>query len=102
VLRSFYGFWIDDVGAGPLINPVPLDRRGRRPNAHILALIPTLPIWDAIPQRERGRRLRGAQTILHWLQTHPGDGWQDRWLAAGPTATHNAWTRSSKTILVLS
>jgi integrase len=34
VLRSFYGFWIDDVGAGPLINPVPLDRRGRRPNAH--------------------------------------------------------------------
>jgi integrase/recombinase XerD len=25
VLRSFYRFWIDDVGAGPLINPVPLD-----------------------------------------------------------------------------
>jgi integrase len=34
VLRSFYRFWIDDVGAGPLINPVLLDRRGRRPNAH--------------------------------------------------------------------
>jgi integrase/recombinase XerD len=34
VLRSFYRFWIDDVGAGPLINPVPLERRGRRPNAH--------------------------------------------------------------------
>lgn len=34
VLRSFYRFWIDDVGAGPLINPVPLDRRGHRPHAH--------------------------------------------------------------------
>jgi hypothetical protein len=34
VLRSFYQFWIDEMGAGPLINPVQLDRRGSRPNAH--------------------------------------------------------------------
>lgn len=34
VLRGFYQFWIEDVGSGPLINPVQLDRRGRRPNAH--------------------------------------------------------------------
>jgi integrase len=33
VLRSFYEFWIE-LGGGPLINPVPLDRRGRRPHAH--------------------------------------------------------------------
>lgn len=33
VLRSFYLFWIE-IGEGPLINPVRLDRRGRRPNAH--------------------------------------------------------------------
>lgn len=33
VLRSFYLFWIE-MGEGPLINPVRLDRRGRRPNAH--------------------------------------------------------------------
>jgi integrase/recombinase XerD len=33
VVRSFYEFWIE-LGEGPLINPVPLDRRGRRPNAH--------------------------------------------------------------------
>jgi integrase/recombinase XerD len=32
VLRSFYGFWIER-GGGPLINPVQLDRRGRR-HAH--------------------------------------------------------------------
>lgn len=33
VLRGFYEFWIE-LGEGPLVNPVALDRRGRRPNAH--------------------------------------------------------------------
>lgn len=33
VVRSFYQFWIER-GSGPLVNPVVLDRRGRRPNAH--------------------------------------------------------------------
>lgn len=33
VVRAFYEFWIEQ-GAGPLINPVPVDRRGRRANAH--------------------------------------------------------------------
>lgn len=33
VLRSFYEFWIDR-GQGPLVNRVPLARRGRRSNAH--------------------------------------------------------------------
>jgi integrase/recombinase XerD len=33
VIRSFYEFWIE-AGGGPLINPVPLDRRGGRVNAH--------------------------------------------------------------------
>lgn len=33
VLRSFYEFWIEQ-GAGPLVNPVVLERRGRRANAH--------------------------------------------------------------------
>jgi integrase/recombinase XerD len=33
VLRSFYEFWIE-LGGGPLVNPVALDRRGRRPNAY--------------------------------------------------------------------
>ena len=30
VLRSFYEYWIE-LGGGPLVNPVVLDRRGRRP-----------------------------------------------------------------------
>jgi integrase/recombinase XerD len=39
VLRSFYEFWIES-GGGPLVNPVTLDRRGRRPNAHHNSLEP--------------------------------------------------------------
>jgi integrase len=42
VLRSFYLFWIE-MGEGPLINPVRLDRRGRRPNAHHNPLEPFRP-----------------------------------------------------------
>lgn len=42
VLRSFYLFWIE-MGVGPLINPVRLDRRGRRPNAHHNPLEPFRP-----------------------------------------------------------
>ena len=33
VVRDFYEFWLD-VGSGPLVNPVPLDRSTRRANAH--------------------------------------------------------------------
>jgi integrase len=43
VLRSFYQFWID-LGGGPLLNPVVLDRgKGRRPNAHHNPLEPFQP-----------------------------------------------------------
>ncbi len=33
VIRAFYEYWIE-LGLGPLINPMPLDRHGRRANAH--------------------------------------------------------------------
>jgi site-specific recombinase XerD len=49
----------------------------------ILARIPALPMWAGVPQRKRNAKLQGAATILAWLQQHPGDGWQQRWLAAG-------------------
>jgi len=33
---------------------------------------------------DRKRRIRrSSPAILEWLQSHPGDGWQQRWLAAG-------------------
>lgn len=43
VVRSFYEFWIEDVGAGPLVNPVQLERRARRANAHHNPLEPFRP-----------------------------------------------------------
>lgn len=43
VLRSFYEFWIE-IGEGPLVNPVPLERgRGRRANEHHNPLEPFRP-----------------------------------------------------------
>jgi integrase len=42
VVRSFYEFWIE-AGHGPLVNPVPLDRRGSRPHAHHNPLDPFRP-----------------------------------------------------------
>jgi len=33
---------------------------------------------------DRKRRIRrSAPPILEWLHSHPGDGWQQRWLSAG-------------------
>jgi site-specific recombinase XerD len=57
----------------------------------VVALIPTLPIWDGVPKRKRGSRLRGAAAILRWLEQHPaGDGWQERWVAADADR-HTRW-----------
>lgn len=36
-------------------------------------------------KRQRDLR-RGVPTILDWLASHPGDGWQERWLAADADA----------------
>jgi integrase len=58
--------------------------RDRWAASAILELFPTLPNW---PNRgrygQRGQMTLGAQTILNWLATQPGSGWQERWIAAG-------------------
>jgi integrase len=54
----------------------------RAPAGGILALLPQLPDWPAATAH-RTMRLRGATTILDWLLTHPGEGWQDRWTVSG-------------------
>jgi hypothetical protein len=72
----------------------PCDQLSR---AEILALLPQLPDWPT-PQALAGpsgkavrhrvaATLRAAERILGWLLTYPGDGWQDRWVAAGADAT---------------
>ena len=54
----------------------------RLPACGILALLPQLPDWPAATVH-RTRRLKGAGTILDWLNAHPGEGWQDRWTVSG-------------------
>jgi integrase len=43
------------------------------------------------PSLQAGRRV-GLVKVLHWLAEHPGDTWQDRWIASGADAAGNtAW-----------
>ncbi|QTJ70178.1 site-specific integrase (plasmid) [Rhodococcus sp. ZPP] len=42
----------------------------------------------------QARRRVGLRKILHWLEQHPGQNWQDRWLVSGADAAGNiAWRR---------
>lgn len=43
------------------------------------------PVLDRHDQRERwvGEARRGLRRILDWLETFPGQGWQERWHASG-------------------
>ena len=58
----------------------PIDRM---PAGEVLDLVSRLPlparVWNGIP----AMRLQGARRVLGWLESMPGEGWQDRWLAAG-------------------
>jgi hypothetical protein len=52
----------------------------------VLMLPASLPVWpDPDPLYGHARAhaiVRGARQLLQWLLEHPGEGWQDRWLAA--------------------
>jgi integrase len=48
-----------------------------------MALVGRLPVVASLPPQRAGSRLWGVPAILAWLQQHPGDGWQERWVAAG-------------------
>ena len=53
----------------------------------VLMLLASLPVWpgpDPFYGHARAHAIvRGARQVLQWLLEHPGEGWQDRWLAAG-------------------
>jgi integrase len=51
--------------------------------AEAFALVCELPMVAAIPDRRRNLRLWGIPLVLAWLEQYPGEGWQERWLAAG-------------------
>jgi integrase len=91
-----------------LDRPRPTASRHDEPNRHeagpvdqlpvdaVLALLPRLASWPTPGTGAGGQRLRGATRVLRWLQTHPSDGWQARWIAAG--ADHGlAWVEEIST-----
>jgi len=43
-----------------------------------------------VEQAARARRRRGLNRLLDWLAEHPGDTWQQRWLASGADTMGNA------------
>lgn len=49
----------------------------------VLARFALLPIWASTTDPRKRYQIDGARTILEWLHTFPGDGWQRRWVAAG-------------------
>jgi integrase len=51
--------------------------------AEAFALVCELPVVAGTPGSRRNQRLWGIPLILAWLEQHPGEGWQERWLAAG-------------------
>ncbi|WP_328442771.1 tyrosine-type recombinase/integrase [Amycolatopsis sp. NBC_00438] len=64
---------------------IPGGERDHWPISSVLDLLPGLPNWP-LPANDSGRRsrfTRGSSTILEWLASHPGDGWQQRWINSG-------------------
>jgi site-specific recombinase XerD len=74
--RHWLGF---DKDLAPRVGP-----RNHLSPAEVLAAVSELPTWPAPGSREHWQRpARGVSAVLAWLLTHPGEGWQDRWLASG-------------------
>ncbi|HET6213228.1 MAG TPA: hypothetical protein VFE14_10195, partial [Micromonosporaceae bacterium] len=48
----------------------------------VLARVLAAPFTLDNPASQQTRRL-GVLAVLNWLQTHPGDSWQQRWRASG-------------------
>ncbi|PXY17781.1 integrase [Prauserella flavalba] len=65
----------------------PLDRL---PAHEILAQLPETPAWSSLRRNRRLEAIRGASTVLDWLHTHDGGGWQDRWVNSGAD-NNTAW-----------
>lgn len=48
----------------------------------VLNLLPALATWPAPGNRQARSWVRGARMVLSWLESIPGDGWQQRWRAS--------------------
>jgi hypothetical protein len=65
--------------ARPIASSWPATQASR---SAVLAKVLAAPFTLDNPASQQTRRL-GVLAVLSWLQTHPGDGWQQRWQAGG-------------------
>ena len=73
VVRDFYEFWLD-MGSGPLVNPVALDRSTRRSNAH----------HNPLDQfRPEGRIAYNPKLPKQKARAMPDERWADVFTALG-------------------
>jgi hypothetical protein len=63
----------------PVADTWPQTRLSRKA---VLARVAMAPFVMATPAGE-DNRMRGIRMVLDWLEAHPGDTWQQRWLASG-------------------
>jgi hypothetical protein len=45
----------------------------------------------ASSSQQRWRQRRGLEQVLDWLETFPGESWQDRWLLSGSDQAERGW-----------
>jgi len=67
-------------------SPPPVGPIDQLPAEEVLEVLSGLPLTSRAWTAVAGIRLRGARLVLAWLESMPGEGWQDRWLAAGADA----------------
>jgi integrase len=84
----FTRFVIPDVDAQPSTRVGPIDQQ---PIHEVLNLLPALTTWPAPPNGNATSWVRGARMVLSWLETLPGDGWQQRWRASGADQEGKDW-----------
>ncbi|RSN02944.1 integrase [Nonomuraea sp. WAC 01424] len=76
---------------------VHVHRRGSHdslPAAAVVNLLPGLAYWDRSAKTTHSLQRLGVKALLAWLTTFPGDGWQERWIAAGADTLPWSDTRS--------
>ena len=67
--------------------PGPHDQADR---AEVLRIAMKLPDWPTVVH-DHNELVEGIGWVLDWLETFPGDGWHDRWIAAGANTDPDSW-----------
>lgn len=72
------------------LSPVAPTGRERASRAELLQLVPLMFNPD-VRYQQRWRLERGMNRVLGWLETFPGEDWQDRWLLSGSDGLGIRW-----------